>query len=243
MATDAHYAAMYELWQRLEEDVPFDIALDLGRAESYPLRSHPWFLGVRIPMTKSDEHGMAPAEEAERLNVVENRVRDLVKERGGLYVGRLTGGSNRDLLFYLDAKPRGLEERLRMTVGMELLFISRPDPKWQGYERLMPTPREFRQIEDRHLINELISDDVDPDELHTLLHRVETSSAKGAEALLKLFQKLELDNCTQHGERPKIVVSGTHQTPLEVETIHRVAWILESRAPKARGVYLGWRVL
>ncbi len=234
------YAAMFEMWRRIEDEVPFDIVLDLGHGEGYPKKDLPWFFGVRLPMTSSEECGLPSAEEHARLNLVENRIREILRGRGGLYVGRLTGGSNRDLLFYIGERPRGLEDRIRNTVGTEILFISRPDPKWQGYEAILPVPREWRQIEDRRCIQMLLNDDAQPDIPHRLVHTVHTSSTKGAEALVGLYAKLELTHVEVEGERPEIMVTGVQVTPLKLNPIHRVAWVLESRAPKARGSYLGW---
>jgi hypothetical protein len=234
------YAPMYEFWRRIEDSVPFDLALDLGRAEDYPLGGHPWFFGVRIPMTDQDEHGLPSPEELTRLDVVENRVREVVRERDALYVGRRTGAGNRDLLFYLPERPKAAEDRIRMTVGMEILFISRPDKTWVGYESLLPEAREWRQIEDRRGIQELLDMDLPPEEPYRLMHEVVTKSQKGAEALIGLFGKLELVECEFEGERPQVLVRGIQVTPLTFASIHRVAWILETKAPKALGSYLGW---
>ena len=234
------YAPMFELWRRFEEDAPYDLVLDLGHGEDFPLRTHPWFFGVRIPLTQADEHGLPIPEEAERLNLVENRIREAVKARDGMYVGRRTGGGARDLLFYVDSKPRGLEDRLRMTVGTDILYISRPDPQWQGYESLLPEPREWREMEDRRLLIEVIEEGADPEALHRLIHRVETPSAKGALALKGLFEKLGLLECQVVKGSEGHTVVGTQECMLQLDDVHKVAWVLESRAPKARGHYLGW---
>jgi len=232
---------MFEIWRRTEDEAPFDLVLDLGHGEDYPLTSHPWFFGVRIPLTQALESGLPIPEEAERLNLVENRIREAVKAREGMYVGRRTGAGARDLLFYVNAKPRGLEDRLQMTVGTDILYISRPDPDWQGYESLLPEPREWRQMEDRRQLLALLDEeDLEPHAVHRLLHRVSTTSVKGAEALKGLFTKLGLTECKVTGTGAKRVVIGTQLTTLELEVIHKVAWILDSRAPKARGEYLGW---
>jgi hypothetical protein len=236
------YAPMFELWRRVQDEAPYDLVLDLGHGEDYPLTSHPWFFGVRIPLTQAEESGLPIPEEAERLNLVENRIREAVKVRDGMYVGRCTGAGARDLLFYVPAKPRGLEDRLRITVGTDILYISRPDPDWQGYESLLPEPREWRQMEDRRMLQEVLDDGFAPDEEHTLQHCVTTSSAKGAAALKGLFEKLQLTECKVTKQGSQHTVLGNQQTVLDLEEIHKVAWILESRSPKARGEYLGWSI-
>jgi hypothetical protein len=234
------YAPMFEMWRRVEDDVAFDIVLDLGHAEDFPVKDQPWYLGVRIPMATKNEDGLPTEEEALRLNHVENRVREIVKGRDGQYVGRRTGGTNRDLVFYLPSRPRGVEDRIRASVGMEILFVTREDKKWQAYESMLPAPREWRQIEDRRSIQALLNADADPALMHRLEHRVRTSSQKGAEALVKLFGKLELEDPTITGERPDLVVTGVQVVPLQVDLINRVSWILESKSEQAKGVYLGW---
>ena len=234
------YTPMFEMWRVIEETTAIDVVLDLGHGEDFPLSDHPWYFAVRIPMTRQNDDGMPGDEEAARLNLVENRVREIVKVRDGLYVGRRTGGGNRDLIFYLPARPRGLEDRIRASVGMELLFISRDDKAWQAYQSMLPGPREWRQIEDRKLIGDLENAETEVDLPHRIVHTVRTSSQKGAEALVRLYEKLELEESSIDGQRPNLLVSGVQVTPLELEPIHRVSWILESKAPKAKGEYLGW---
>lgn len=243
------YAPMFETWRRTEDGATYDVVLDLGRGETYPLASYPWFFGVRVPMANKVESGQPARGEAARLDVVENRIRKLVLGRDGLYVGRLTGGGNRDLVFYMPERPRGLEDRIRASIGMEILFINRADPKWQGFEALLPSTREFRQIEDLRTISALLNANADPDRLHSVEHRVATSSKQGAAALVRFFDKLELEDVrvdrTPPRDRsadgpPEVTIVGVQKTPLDLDEIHRVSWILDSKAPKARGTYRGW---
>ena len=235
------YAPMYEMWRVEEDGVTLDVLLDLGHGEDYPLRGKKWFFGVRLPMARSQDDGHPDVEEERRLNLVENRIREeVIRRREGVYVGRRTGGSNRDLVFYLPDRSRGLEDRLRASVGLELLFVSREDKSWAAYQSMLPGAREWRQIEDRKCIEALLEIDSNPDLVHHLLHAVETEIPKGAEALVKLFEKLELEDITVEGKAPSLRVSGVQRTPLMIMDILRVSWVLESRAPKARGAYAGW---
>lgn len=234
------YTPMYEMWRMVVEGAPFDVMLDLGHGEDYPLVTHPWFFGVRLPMTNRNEDGLPSEEEAARLDAVENRVRETLRSRDGVYVGRRTGMGNRDLLIYFPVRPRGLEDRIRASIGMEILFISRSDPRWEGYQQLLPGEKDWRSIEDGKLIAGLLNANTDPKAEHLLEHTVATSLNKGAEALVGLMEKLELEDISVDGERPALVVRGTQRTRLDPEQVLRVSWVLEQKAPKARGSYLGW---
>jgi len=233
------YTPMYEMWRINVDGAPYDVMLDLGHGEDYPLATHPWFFGVRIPMMGKNDSGLPSPEELARLDAVENRIRDAIRARDGTYVGRRTGQGNRDLLSYFPARPRGLDDRMRASIGMELLFISRSDPRWEGYQQLLPGPKEWRSIEDAKIIDRLLAAETDPNAQHVLEHVVETSSAKGAEALAGLMRKLELDEIRKEGDGP-ILVAGVQRTTLDPDKILRVSWILESKSPKGRGRYLGW---
>lgn len=235
------YAPMYEMWRTAVDGMTFDVLLDLGHGEDFPLTTHPWFFGVRIPMTNKNEDGLPSDEEATRLDAVENRVRETLRSRDGVYVGRRTGQGNRDLLIYFPTRPRGLEDRIRASIGMEILFISRADPNWEGYQQLLPGEKEWRRIEDGKTIAALINANTDLKAVHVVEHSVETSLAKGAEALKGLMEKLELEEITIEGERPLLIVRGLQRTLLESDAILRVSWVLEQKAPKARGNYLGWQ--
>jgi len=231
---------MYETWRVLEEGTYVDVLLDLGHGEDFPLRSHPWFFGVRLPMARPNDDGLPGPEEEHRLNLVENRIREVIREREGVYVGRRTGGRNRDLVFYMKERPRGLEDRIRVSVGTEILFISRDDKKWRAYGSMLPGAREWRQIEDKKLVDGVLDLGAIEEALHEVVHRVNTPLAKGAVALERLFAKLELTEVVTTGSGKALVVQGVQRSTMEVEPIHRVSWILENKAPQARGSYLGW---
>jgi hypothetical protein len=234
------YAPMYETWRIAEEGLEIDVLLDLGHGEDFPLRSHSWFFGVRLPMARPNEDGLPGAEEEHRLNLVENRIREVIRERDGVYVGRRTGGGNRDLVFYMTERARAIEDRIRVSVGTEILFISREDRKWAAYGSMLPGAREWRQIEDRKLVDGVMDMGAIQEALHAVIHRVGTPIAKGAAALERLYAKLELTEIATTGTGKNLVVQGTQHSTMEVEPIHRVSWILENKAPQARGTYRGW---
>lgn len=234
------YAPMYEMWKVMVGDLPFEVMLDLGHGEDFPLRSHPWFFGIRVPMTNKNAEGLPSDEEEERLNAVENRIREVTKQRDGIYVGRRQGQGNRDLLFYFPRRPNGLDDRIRASMGTELLFISRDDAGWKGYEQLLPGPREWRRIEDGRIIAKLLEQNSDPKAEHRVMHRVGTTITKGAEALMELMKKLELEDIQTVGKKPDLIVVGVQKTALDPENILKVSFVLESKADKAKGKYLGW---
>jgi hypothetical protein len=234
------YMPMFECWRVRMEAMAFDVMLDLGHGEDYPVANRHWFFGVRVPLADRREDGLAHDAEAVRLDMVENRIRALVRDREGLYVGRRTGANNRDLLFYMEERPRGLDDRIRASVGMEILFINRDDRDWQGYEQLLPSPRDWRQIEDSKRIAELGLDEASPEEVYEVVHEVVTSINKGAQALAGLFTKLELEEVHTEGDVPMISVKGSQFVTLEPELIARVSYVLANKSAKARGEYLGW---
>jgi hypothetical protein len=234
------YAPMYEIWRTTVGEVVFEVALDLGHGEDYPLRTHPWFFGIRIPMTNKNADGLPSEEEAERLDAVENRIREVAKQREGIYVGRRQGQGNRDLLFYFPRRPTGLDERIRASMGTEILFISRDDSAWKGYEQLLPGPREWRRIEDGRIIAKLLEQNADAKAEHLVMHRVSTTIQKGAEALAELMKKLELSDIQVVGKKPDLIVVGVQKTSLDPENLLKVSFVLESKSDKAKGRYLGW---
>lgn len=234
------YSPMYEVWRVSDEAGLFEVLLDLGYSENYPLASHPWFFGIRVPMAKAEGNGMPAEEEAARLDLVESRIREATRPRDGIYIGRREGQRNRDLVFYFPARPRGLEERIRASIGMEILFISRADQEWEGYEQLLPGPKEWRSMEDLREIGELLDRDTNPRLTHDVIHRVETHLKKGADALVQFMEKLELEEVSVTGERPELIVTGIQRTPLDPEAILEVSYLLEKTAPKAKAEYLGW---
>jgi hypothetical protein len=239
------YTPAYEMWRvevrTAEKDAIFEVMLDLGHAQDYPLTHLPWFFGVRIPMTNCNANGQPAEEELTRLNTVENRIREVVRGREGTFVGRRQGLGNRDLLFYFERRPSGLDDRIRASVGMEILFISKADPQWQGYEQLLPDARGVRAIKDGHTIAELVGRNADPEREHVVVHKVQTGLQKAAEKLQEFMgDKLGLDDVTVEPSGREFVVSGAQRTPLDSIKIGEVSYKLEQAAPKARAEYLGW---
>jgi hypothetical protein len=242
------YTPAYEMWRievrTAEKDAIFEVMLDLGHAQDYPLPNLPWFFGVRIPMTNCNANGQPAEEELTRLNTVENRIREVVRGREGTFVGRRQGLGNRDLLFYFERRPSGLDDRIRASVGMEILFISKADPQWQGYDQLLPDARGVRAIKDGHTIAELVGRNADPDREHAVVHTVQTSLQKAAEKLQEFMgEKLGLDDVTIEPMGRELVVSGTQRTPLDSIKIGEISYKLEQSAPKARAEYLGWTAM
>ncbi len=238
------YTPMYEMWRVEVRDVDksaiFDIMLDLGHGEDYPVRDLPWFFGVRIPMAAPAADGLPTEDEEQRLNTVENRIREAARARDGVYVGRRQGLGNRDLMFYFPSRPSGLDDRIRVSVGSEILFISRNDAGWKGYEQMLPGPREWRAIEDGRIITEIVGRGADVTREHAVMHRVETTLNKGAEALKQFLEKHDLEDVAIVGAKPRLVVTGIQRVPLDPIKIGDVSFKLEQTAPKAKGKYLGW---
>lgn len=42
------YATMFEMWRVMVGDQVFEVLLDLGHGEDFPLKTHPWFFGIRV---------------------------------------------------------------------------------------------------------------------------------------------------------------------------------------------------
>jgi hypothetical protein len=234
------YTPMFESWRVRMNGRIFNLTLDLGRGEDYPLADKRWFFGVRVPMADKQENGLPGPDEARRLDVVENRIRAIVKERDGLYVGRRTGAFNRDLLFYTAARARECEDRIRGSVGLEILFISRSDPKWEGFEQLLPSAKDWQQIEEQKRIDELANQGVDIDCPHRVTYSIAVPIQQGAEALVRMMPKLDLADVEITGEEPNLIVTGCHIVPMDAEMIADVTWVLVNKSPKARGEYIGW---
>ena len=234
------HTPLFENWRVDLDGMPFDVTLDLAWGEAYPVRGAPWFFGVRVPMADRQEDGTPPRDEARRLDMVENRIRALLRGRDGIYVGRRTGGNNRDLLFYLPDRPRGVEDRIRASVGMEILFISRRDAGWMGYEQLLPTAKDWHQIDEQKRIEDLVAQGFEVDSVYEIVHTISTPIMKGAEALSRFCQKLELDGITIEGEAPNLRVTARHLIPLRADVVCDVSWLLLKKSPKAKGEYEGW---
>jgi uncharacterized protein (TIGR01619 family) len=136
------------------------ILFDVGIREMAPSEDNPWLLWVWVYFNQSRDDGLPSSQEADLLSQIEDSLLDTVGcAVNGFLAGRITTDGRREFYFYAptfvgfgDAVARGMARFADYKWDAD----SKHDPEWTQYlERLYPTPREWQQIKNRHVIEQL----------------------------------------------------------------------------------------
>ncbi|MFN6104527.1 MAG: DUF695 domain-containing protein [Planctomycetaceae bacterium] len=136
------------------------ILFDVGIREMAPSADNPWLLWVWVDFNQPREDGLPSSQEADLLSQIEDSLMDAVgRAVHGFLAGRITTNGRREFYFYApefagfsDAVARGMEHFAEYKWDAD----SKHDPEWTHYlENLYPTAREWQQIKNRHVIEQL----------------------------------------------------------------------------------------
>jgi uncharacterized protein (TIGR01619 family) len=134
--------------------------VDIGIREMAPSADHPWLLWVWVELNQPREDGLSSSQETDLLAQIEDSLTDAVGGAiDGFLAGRITTDGRREFYFYApefagfgDAVARGMERFAEYKWDAD----SKHDPEWTHYlELLYPTARDWEQIKNRHVIEQL----------------------------------------------------------------------------------------
>ena len=115
------------------------IHLDLGASDVAPLASHPLRLHARFSMRAAGPDGLRSAAEAEPLFALEDLLSSRFRQEvDALYVGRVIGGGEVNLVWYVRALGEGRLNALGASAmelggGYDIRLSVTEDPEWSFY--------------------------------------------------------------------------------------------------------------
>lgn len=139
---------------------PASIYVDLGLAQTAPVRTQPHMGYVRVFMRQPREDGLSSSEEFEALIRLEDALIDGVAANGvTTYSGRNTSSGNRDFYFYTS-------DPTSFTASVEAVMTDHPDykfetgarldPEWDAYFKfLYPSADDLQRIMNRRVTDNL----------------------------------------------------------------------------------------
>jgi hypothetical protein len=149
----------WEIYVTFVDDKPAVILVDLGVAQVAPLADKPALVWVWVHVQSPDEEGFPTEDEDMKLNEIEDAVTDALEQTTARYVGRITSDGRREFYFYTD---HPAEFREVATAAMssapeyEYEIDDAEDPSWQHYSGVLyPSPEDFQQIHNQHVISRL----------------------------------------------------------------------------------------
>jgi uncharacterized protein (TIGR01619 family) len=149
----------WEIYVTYIDDKPAVVLVDLGVHETAPLPERGALVWLWVFIRTPDEEGFPLEDEDLTLNEIEDTVTDAASKTNSKYVGRITSDGRREFYFYTD-DPQLLREILAtaMASAPEYRFEvdDAEDEPWSHYrDVLYPSPEDFQQIYNQHVINRL----------------------------------------------------------------------------------------
>lgn len=238
----------WDSYMCLVEDRATSMFLDLGYGEDAPIAGKPWLIRVKLRCHAAQENGMATADELSALQDLEEKVLAFTDTRKGVtYVGSITNGAAREIVYYAGKKDAIREDDLGMAPAdrrADTFVEATDDPDWEYYlEFMFPSPQEFRRIMDNGVLRNLERDgDVatTPRRVDHWIHFEERETRDHFAAWAKK-EGYQIESLFEpDGERDAIGVQIHHVTDVTPRTIHGVIASIVNAAEQMGGEYDGW---
>jgi hypothetical protein len=146
----------WEFYVRQEGEYRAYVSYDHGIAPELEAMPIQHLLMLRLAFRSPDEGGHPPDEELEAANEVEDALKILVEEHGGVLVGRLTVAGARRFYAYCDVELGTLRAFLahqQRGSGYKIQYLREPDPERSAYwDDLYPTDDDWQVLLDLKVI-------------------------------------------------------------------------------------------
>ena len=238
----------WEIYVTYVEDKPAVIMVDIGLAEHFPIADLNQLAWLWVHIASPDEEGFPSEEEDIKLNEVEDHVTEALHGSDARYVGRITTDGRREFYFYTK-DPAGFQATVVTVMQTfphyEIEIDEADDAEWQHYaEVLCPSPEDFQQINNNHLISRL---EMAGDSL-TVPRRVDHFANFKTEEDREAFVASASGHGYEAVSRPErdpesdfpYAVGLLRVDPVDPETIDNITYELFELARQHEGEYEGW---
>ena len=238
----------WEIYVTYVDDNPAVILVDIGVAEAVPVSDLPTLVWIWIHLKTTDEEGFPSEDEDFRLNEIEDLITEGMGDLRLRYVGRITTDGRREFYFYTnDAAQFQAAATAAMSSVPEYEFEidEADDAEWRHYQDVLyPSPEDFQQIHNQHVINQLQSagdtlTQPRPVDHYANFRTEEDRAAFIAAAAAEGFESVSRPDRTDEGEFP-FAVGLLRVDPVDPETIDRITFELFDLARQHTGEYEGW---
>jgi uncharacterized protein (TIGR01619 family) len=178
----------WDFYPLLVDSEPASIYLDLGIAQSAPIKGLADMAYIRVIMREPRPDGLSSQAEFDDLIQVEDSLSEHFGEsHDTIYVGRNTSSGNRDFYFYTSNpvafKALACEAMLKHP-SYQYEVGGRPDPEWDVYFGfLYPSPDDLQRMSNRRVIESLESHGDNLTEPRLIDHRAYLPNAAAAAEL------------------------------------------------------------
>lgn len=240
----------WEFYFTSVNDTFASILVNVGLRETVPDASRTWLLRVWVYFQEVEESGLPGEEEANRFAEVEEALIDLLTSSfDGVLAGRVTAAGRREFFCYAPSFA-GFEDAVTQTLGRFPAYqwdsSTELDPDWHQYLHLLyPSPGEWQQIQNRHVIEQLTEQGDSLEKQRTVFHWAYFPDEPSREQFGVLLQQKGYE-VTDHStdvspdESNLFGIGFERIDHVDWETINRVTSELMELAESFAGSYDGW---
>jgi hypothetical protein len=202
---------------------------------------------VFIEMDDAGPRGLGEEAEAEAIQPFEDKLAQVIADRGGYFAGRMRSGGRWQAVFYLpadgDFDAACAEALSGLTRGWAT--HTQDDPEWSYYHQLLvPSPERRRWMTDRDTLDALIESGETAGAEASLTFTLWLPDAAAIDAALggaEGFTEVGRGEVDDDGSGAlRHWAQATSAAPLELKAIHRLSEALAERVEAAGGWYEGW---
>jgi hypothetical protein len=202
-------------------------------------------LKVRVTLKHPRPDGLSSSEEYQQLCALEDELQGVVKQHGGVYVGRVTVGGHRYLHIFTPDSEVDWTSRLRVVGehhGYELPFVLKLDTNRDGYWRdLFPSDDDWQVIQDLRVLESVEKHGDDGTASRRIDHWAYFPARDAAEQFSQWAQgrgySMDTTDTTDDGE---FRVRFAHEGTLRLRDITSHTVVLRRKASELGGEYDGW---
>ncbi len=224
------------------------IFLDLGIADSAPLKEYQVLAYVRVFMNQPREDGLSSNDETDSLNALEDQLESaLTVDETAVYVGRSTSDGYRDFFFYAsDAEnwSSAVAEAMGELPSYKFEQGSREDDEWVlFFDFLYPSEVNWQVIQNRRVCENLEDKGDSFKEERVIDHWAYFPNQESLKEFEQKVVDLGFKVCGYSGAEPDQSEFGIHISRADLptyDTIDDITLPLFDLAKELGGEYDGW---
>jgi uncharacterized protein (TIGR01619 family) len=224
------------------------IALDLALCEYAPMADKPWLLWVWIYLQSPRPDGLSDRSEFPTICAIEDELaKQFADNCDGIYAGRITGDSRRELYFYgADKKnfKRAVKDAMSGFRSYRFDFDAQHEPDWNQYFNVLyPSDEDMQRIANRDVLDALEKegDTLKPvrDVHHWIYFKTAEDRAWYTSKVRELGYTIEHQSEDQKEERP-YALTITRDQSVTPEAMDHAVLELFRLAKQIDADYDGW---
>lgn len=238
---------MQEEWigYELELEDGFGTCLiNVGLAEIAPDAKRPCCALLRIPFHDPGNEGLGEQSERDAILRIEDTINDRISSLDAIHFATVRGGGAIDMWFYLAENAQEELEAIAMSAsqGYASEFGANPDPEWEEYKSLYPSPESIAAYSDAQVIDALREAGDRLDIERPVDHIVYAPDITQANKIVRSAEMLGFrlsDQSESEGELP-LRLSFTKRQTINRQVIAETRAALTEIAEEMGGAYDGW---